>query len=821
MPRLQFSRTPLIAGYMSKPTQSFEIMVAAAGLAPVVWCYSRWEGGDGAVLLSYALLSLLATGLTAQQPGTPFTISFSFLFIPLGLVSVGFANTLAVSCAGLLVQFAAQRASTRNLRKLGFQAGVLSIGAGASGLVYDLLTTNLPARFSAAAVILAGVALFAASTLPAAARTSLAERKSLPHVWRDRHFWTFRYYMAGSAGAGLLALLAKEAGWQAAFLLLPLAHFAHRSRRLYPARLRAQKEDSEEMSALHLRTIEALALAIEAKDHTTDDHLRRVQVYALEIGKDLGLDDTALKALQAAALLHDIGKLAVPEHIISKPGKLTPDEFEKMKIHPIVGAEILERVQFPYPAAPIVRSHHERWNGSGYPDGLQHEEIPIGARILSAVDCLDALASDRPYRPAIPLEEAVEVVASEAGQSYDPAVVEILKRRYTELERMARAQPDESRLLTDLRIEGGESPAAGFEPADGSGAPRAGGSLAFLASIAAARREAQMIFELSSDLGTSLSLDETLSVASLRLQRVVPFDSVVFYTCRDERMEPSYVSGENARLFSALSVPLGEGLAGWVAANGKPIVNGNPLAEPGYENDPDQHTPLRSALAVPLEGLNGYVGVLMLYRRERDAFTREDLRILRAVSYKVALALENALRYHQAESNATTDYLTGLPNARSLFLHLDAEVARNKRSGSPLAVLVCDLDGFKQVNDQHGHLEGNKVLRSVAGVLRASCRGYDYVARMGGDEFVLVLPGVDREAVTERVIELCAKIKEISGRHALSMSVGEALYPEDADNAEQLLASADRRMYQDKGEHKESLDSLAGVTAGQAERVNI
>src|SRR5256886_6916784 len=141
----------------------------------------------------------------------------------------------------------------------------------------------------------------------------------------------------------------------------------------------------------------SLALAIEAKDHTTHDHLRRVRIYAMEIAKDLGLPPAEMQALRAAALLHDIGKLAVPEQIISKPGKLTPEEFEKIKIHPVVGAEILESVQFPYPVVPIVRAHHEKWDGTGYPGGLKGEEIPIGARILSAVDCLDALASNRQY----------------------------------------------------------------------------------------------------------------------------------------------------------------------------------------------------------------------------------------------------------------------------------------------------------------------------------------------------------------------------------------------------------------------------------------
>src|SRR5690242_10095316 len=191
------------------------------------------------------------------------------------------------------------------------------------------------------------------------------------------------------------------------------------------------------MAALHLRTIEALALAIEAKDETTRHHLERVQTYAVAIGEEIGIAECDLDALRAAAILHDIGKLAVPEHIISKPGKLTAEEFEKMKIHPQVGAEILERVQFPYPVAPIVRAHHEKWDGSGYPAGLAGEQIPLGARILSAVDCLDALASDRQYRRALPLAEAMKVVTSESGKAFEPRIVELLSRHYVQWERIA------------------------------------------------------------------------------------------------------------------------------------------------------------------------------------------------------------------------------------------------------------------------------------------------------------------------------------------------------------------------------------------------
>src|SRR4029078_3123058 len=186
--------------------------------------------------------------------------------------------------------------------------------------------------------------------------------------------------------------------------------------------------------------------------------------YAREIARELGLSREQQEALQAASILHDIGKLAVPEHIISKPGRLTPEEFDKMKIHPIVGAEILERVQFPYPVSPIVHAHHEKWDGSGYPDGISGEEIPIGARILSAVDCLDALASDRQYRRALPLDEAMAHVVRESGKAFDPRVVGALQARYIELEHLARSQKTEERpkLSLDVKVERAPAPDAGF-----------------------------------------------------------------------------------------------------------------------------------------------------------------------------------------------------------------------------------------------------------------------------------------------------------------------------------------------------------------------
>src|SRR5581483_3686060 len=310
----------------------------------------------------------------------------------------------------------------------------------------------------------------------------------------------------------------------------------------------------------------------------------------------------------------------------------------------------------------------------------------------------------------------------------------------------------------------------------------------------------------------------------VRLRKLVPFDSIAIYVLRDSKLIPEYVSGDNFRLFSSLEIPLGQGLSGWVAANRKPIVNGNPSVEPGYNSDPTKHSNLRSAISVPLEGVSGVLGALTLYKAEADSFTQDHLRVLLAISSKVALSIENALKYQQAESSATTDYLTGLPNARSLFLHLDQELSRCKRTEASVAVMVCDLDGFKAINDRFGHLEGNKVLRVFANSLRNVCREYDYVARMGGDEFIIIAPGLTREAAEEKaglLSDLAVEAgREVCGEDILSLSVGTAFFSEDGVDAEQLLAEADRRMYIVKQIHHEKLGMHTDVTGGVDIAVN-
>lgn len=788
----------------SRAARFYVGLMGLLGIVTLLSGLSEWRSTDFRFFF-YLLGAAASSNLKVRLPGVTGTMSVNFTFILLALLELSLSETLLVAAAGGLAQTIWGAKSRPRAEQIVFNMANIVLASAAAWQTFharwlEQLDGSLSVRLAVATAV-----FYAINTVSVSGIIALTEQKAVWQVWSQSFLWTALHYLVGAAIAGVIHLQNRFLGWQTSVLTLPAVYLVYRSFDLYLSRLEEEKRHAAELADLHWRTIEALALAIEAKDDTTHDHLKRVHVYATEIGKELRLSDSELQAVQAAALLHDIGKLAVPEYIISKPGKLTPEEFEKMKIHPVVGAEILERVRFPYPVAPIVRCHHEKWDGTGYPAGLKGEEIPIGARILSAVDCLDALASDRQYRRALPIDQAMEIVRAESGKAFDPKVVEILTRRYQELEVQARATPSEpARLSTNARIELGEAPAAGFENAVGKQSQAPQGD--YLAAIAAARQEFQLLHEVSSELGNSLSLEETLSVLAMRLKRLVPHDAIAIYVVEGERLRPAYVNGEDFRLFSSLEIPLGQGLSGWVADNRKPIVNGNPSVEPGYLNDPKKFSKLRSALAVPLESLDGVVGVLTLYALEADFFSSDHLRILLAIASKVGQTITNALAFHKVAASAVTDELTGLPNARSLFLHLDAELARCARENRPLAVMVVDLDGFKQVNDRFGHLAGNKVLQLVGERLRSACREYDYVARMGGDEFVLILPGITLDAVEARkasLREIAAQAcQEVCGERLVTLSAGVAFYPQEGANAEQLLEQADRQMYREKNANR-------------------
>jgi putative nucleotidyltransferase with HDIG domain len=381
--------------------------VSVAGIMICAVALMQWSPSNLTRALCFLVVSAIASALKVTLPTITGTMSVNFLFILIGIVELDFPSTLIIGCTGSLIQCLWKSRTKPKPFQVIFNTGVMAISVATSYYIYHANLAGLASDTNPVRMGITACVFFLINTIPVAAAIGITEGKSLTRIWYDCYFWCFPYYLGGASIAWILSVLSRQTHWHASLVLIPVIYFIYRSYRTYLGRLEDEKVHVEEMAALHLRTIEALALAIEAKDHTTHDHLRRVRIYAMEVAKDLGLPASEMQALRAAALLHDIGKLAVPEQIISKPGKLTPEEFEKIKIHPVVGAEILERVQFPYPVVPIVRAHHEKWDGSGYPAGLKGEEIPIGARILSAVDCLDALASNRQYRRALPLDRAM------------------------------------------------------------------------------------------------------------------------------------------------------------------------------------------------------------------------------------------------------------------------------------------------------------------------------------------------------------------------------------------------------------------------------
>lgn len=761
-------------------------------------------------------LAVLSAVMKVKLPGITGSLSVTYVVILIGLSDLTLAESMIAGLAAVVIQTLVGAKSKPKPIQAAFNVANVAIAIIAADAVLrsPWLRSGglgLPLRLT-----LASITYFLANTMAVTGIISLTEKKSFPYIWKECYLWSFPFFFVGAGVAWVFHTLSARYGWQMGVLTVPAVYILYTAYSFYHTRLQRETTHAVEMAALHLRTIEALALAIDAKDQTTHDHLRRVQTYASALAQDLKLSPLEIEGLQAAAVLHDIGKLAVPEHIISKPGRLTPEEFEKMKIHPIVGAQILERVQFPYPVVPIVRAHHEKWDGTGYPDGLSGEAIPIGARILAAVDCLDALASDRQYRKGIGIEAAMEEVKRMAGTAFDPKVVELLAIRCRELEEASHAAPIRETLDTDVSVERGQEPDAGFEQtANSSENDKAG----FLSSISAARREMQTLFELTGDLGNSLRLDDMLAMFATKLKTLIPHDLLCIYSVRDRVLHPDYAGGAETALFGSLRIPVGEGVSGWVAGHNSPIVNGNPAVEPGYLNDPTVITNLKSALSMPIEEDGVAVGAITLYAQAANAFHRDHLRILSALLPRLQSAIANGKRLTSAQDSAVTDFLTGLPNSRSLYLHLDEELASAARLNRPLGVLFCDLDGFKRINDVIGHAAGDKALKAVATALKSVCRGGDYVARMGGDEFVILLPGADEATIAARVPEFHTAVEAAAaelGFTGLSVSIGASnpdLTAESLDS-EAVLAEADKRMYTFKRRRKaertgESIKSLA------------
>jgi diguanylate cyclase (GGDEF)-like protein/putative nucleotidyltransferase with HDIG domain len=758
--------------------------------------------GGGCLVAAALQLRLEHPGLFAVLLGLAITISAAKIELPLGrrsqstlslshavnfwaLFALGPGEAACIATVSAWAQCTLGVGKRNPMHRIMFSIGSLTLTVSVAGLPLALIMgPDIPgiSTLVRAAAIVAPLYFFVNTALVAGA-IALSTRQSVTRVWQRNFLWSAPSYLVGAALAAL-ATAASERGWFGwlALLAVPL-YLVFRSYHSVVARLREEQDETRRAMEVQLATIEALALAIEAKAGCTPEHIRSIQFYAATLAEAIGLSDSDVQAVRTAALLHDVGNMAVPEHILSKPEALTPEEFERVKIHPRVGAEILRNVPFGAPVSELVLCHHERWDGLGYPAGLRGEDIPIGARILAIADCYSTLQADRPYRPARSESASIGVLREYAGTAFDPALVELLISRL--------------HLSTPVPADApGESAWAGNE------------ELA-LQDIAGTHREEQTLYEIAQGLGSSLGVAEAMALIQDKVSRLVPFVTCALflgddndgYVCR-------YAHG-----------PGTEALLKWTPASWSDLSLRLPSCADGRAVHGEDLTAL---LPCPLTFEGRLIGGLVIYHMVPGCFTDEHRRVLGRVSEQAAAVIYNSTRFEQTQHESHTDPLTGLANRRSLDRQLEAGLERARRTRTSVSVVVLDLDRLKEINDTYGHDAGDRALRAVGAVLRSTVRETDLCARFAGDEFIVVLwdCSPEHEAIRVSAVQNAVSAYPFEPRPgvrvSLSISAGAARFPEDGGTFEELLAAGDERMYRDKAGRRSRSSGRHAATQASA-----
>jgi diguanylate cyclase (GGDEF)-like protein/putative nucleotidyltransferase with HDIG domain len=779
----------------------FVAVVIAIGACLLAGAFGQYHFAEpalfAAILVLSSATSIFKVTLPLAHSGSTLSVAYAVNFA--ALLLLGAPQTMLIAATSAWSQCTFRPKERNPVHQTLFSMACLVISVRVAGFAYAAFG-GVPGQIDVVAALSplasAATAYFTVNTLLVAAAVGLSTRERITKVWNDNFLFSAPSYFVGAlvAAAGM-SLMQMDKPWLLPSVFVPL-YLTYRSYKVYLSRIEAEHRQVNAMADLHLATVEALALAIDAKDQASESHIRRVQLYASSLARALGMGEHDVQGVKTAALLHDIGKLAVPEHILSKPGPLTPEEFQKIRAHPKIGADIVSTVPFPYPVAPLILSHHERWDGKGYPAGLRAEAIPLGARILSVVDYFDALMAERPYHKAMTSEGALALLQQESGKALDPAVVEkfivllpSLREEAARLESARRSMPASLALAAPMPVEPPQKTV--FD------------------DIALAHREIYALYQISQAMGTSLGVADTMGLICAKLSNLVPFSCAALFLYEEESdaLRCRFATGLDAEVIQQVSVRNGEGLTGWVARNGRALVNARPSADleaAGLSTT----TVLQSALVCPLLLNDKFIGALSVYHVD-EAFYRDDhRRLLDRVSEQAAAVISNSMVFEQTQEDSLTDPLTSLPNTRFLVVHLARELARAERLKSEVALMVMDLDNFKEINDTYGHHVGDRTLCEVARVLRAAIRPYDICVRYAGDEFIIVLSGCGEGEAEHKRQELQGSIAgmmfEVSSgkRVPLGISIGAAVFPIDGGSYEALLATADSRMYQDKAARK-------------------
>lgn len=581
-----------------------------------------------------------------------FTLSDAFIF----LIACWYGTLPAVFVAGV-EGFISSRRSVRRISSNLFSAGMISLAAGAAGVALNL-TLRYGFHESSAvqhhSFLAVTVSLLPATAVHVLVNVGLLSKlfalrgmTNFLRTWRDNLSWAAPIALPTSAVASL-AYLAFQYNWLVMLLIgapiLIAINFGHRQ---YRDNLHQRIELLEKA---HRETIEALAVAINAKDEVTHEHVLRVQIYAAGVARLLGCDDAAIEALKAGALLHDIGKIAVPDYILNKPGKLTAAEFEKMKMHTIVGAQILGRVDFHYPVVPIVRHHHERWDGCGYPDGLQGEDIPVTARILTVVDCFDALREDRQYRRGLTREEAVDFLLKNSGSQYDPKVVGIFITHLAEFE--AEIAAHKGQPLPTFGIETSEQlSAAAQKVTPGAGlATNADGPRD---EISFSREELAAVYDLVQALNDARDQHELMNIFTDKLAGIVSFDTCALTIIAPDtgQMFVEHAVGQHSQLIKGHQVTLGEGITGWVIANREPFSSNDPCLDFPVKMA-ESFKAYKTLAAFPLMKDSELYGALTVYATTIAEYDKDQQKLLREAAAVLADSLSSISRKQETNVEA-------------------------------------------------------------------------------------------------------------------------------------------------------------------------
>jgi diguanylate cyclase (GGDEF)-like protein/putative nucleotidyltransferase with HDIG domain len=799
----------------NRAAKSYWAAMVVTGALILLWALYQclaFTTAEWAQFLVLLALVAAAGSYPIRIPNTNSSVTAGDTFIFLSVLFLGVPAAIIVGATDAYVS--AQRTTRRATSHLCAPAIMaLTVLMAGNAFYLTLRTyahiTNVPLKTTAlhlddliVSLVVMAVVQYFVNGLLIATIYALKSTRSIWKFWRNDYLWTSWTFFAGAIAAAFAYGAISRFGFLYVALSVPVIAATYATYKIYFERVQEKTREAATMSRLHLATVEALATAIDAKDQTTHCHVRRVQIYAAGMGRVFGLSDREIEALKAGALLHDIGKLAVPDHILNKPGRLTAAEFEKMKVHTTVGAEILQRVDFPYPVVPIVRHHHEQWDGHGYPDALKGEQIPMTARILSVVDCFDSVREDRPYRRGMTREEASALLLRGSGAHFDPQVVdkflEHLPRFDAEIAALGLDQ--QSELETDCATVGlsdSEMPQAREQ------------SVLAYDQIKNAHREVYALYEIARTFGSSLDMEDTLSILVNKVGHIIPFDTCVVYLYDELKgyATSAHVAGRNTEALRDRCVAPGEGITGFALANRRAINHLHPgLDFTGIELEDGQQ--YRTMAALPLFKDGQLLGALSVYSCELNEYTDDHMRLLETVTRLASDAIANAMHHAEAESHALTDPLTGLPNARCMYLRFEQEVSRTSRTNKSFQVIMLDLDDFKQVNDTFGHKIGDKMLREVARLLQTQLREYDFLARYAGDEFVAIVQDLEMEQVEELSARIESTIRKFALRvradhHArVGISVGASTYGVNGETLDQLLIAADQAMYSAKSEHK-------------------